>query len=149
MAGIKMVHVPYKGVTLAVVDLMGGQISLCFSVISVVYPHLKAGKLKGLAVTSAKRSAQLPDMPTVAEFGLKDYDVFSWFGLLLPANPSNEILAKLNSEIVRITKLTDVQQKISSQGIELVGDSPQEFTDFMRADAVLWDKVIKTSGIKI
>src|ERR1043166_2026260 len=132
MAGIKLVHVPYKGMTPGIIDLIGGQISLCFAAIGVVYPHVQTGKLKGIAVTSLKRSPQLPAMPTVSEAGLKGFDVTSWFGLLLPANTPKDIVAKLNAEIARITRLNEVQQKRSSQGVDLVGDSPQQFAAFMQ-----------------
>jgi tripartite-type tricarboxylate transporter receptor subunit TctC len=149
MAGVKLIHVPYKGITPAVVDLMGGQISMCFSVLSVAYPHMQAGKLKAIAVTTAKRSARVPNLPTVAEGGLKGYDVFSWFGLLLPANTPKEIVAKLHAEVVRAISLPDVKEKVSSQGVDLVSDSPEQFGEFIKQDWAVWDKVIKSIGMKL
>ncbi len=122
---------------------------MCFSVISVADPHIKARKLRAIAVTSLNRSRQYPDLPSISEAALKGYEVISWFGLLLPANTPKDVVAKLHTEVVRITKLTDVQQKISALGIELVGSTPEEFRSFMRADAMLWDKVIKANGIRL
>jgi len=149
LAGVQMTHVPYKGVTPAVTDLIGGQISLSFSVYSVVDPHIKAGKLKAIAVTSAKRSPYAPTLPTVAESGLKGFDVVSWFGLLVPATTPKEVVAKIHDEVARIAKLPDVKEKFASQGIDLVGNTPTEFADFIKQDWAVWDKVIKSTGIKM
>lgn len=149
MAGVKIVHVPYKGATPAILDVIGGHVDVCFSVISVADPHIKARKLRAIAVTSLNRSRQYPDLPSISEAALKGYEVISWFGLLLPANTPKDVVAMLHTEVVRITKLTDVQQKISVLGIELVGSTPEEFGSFMRADAMLWDKVIKANGIRL
>jgi len=149
LAGIEMTHVPYKGVTPAVTDLMSGRISLSFSVYSVVDPYIKAGKLKAIAVTSAKRSPHAPNLPTVAESGLKDYDVISWFGFLVPSNTPKDVVAKIHGEVARIAKMPDVKTRFASQGIDLVGSTPDEFADFIKQDWMVWDKVIKSAGIKL
>ncbi len=149
MAGVKMTHVPYKGVAQAVTDLIGGQISISISVYSVVDPHIKAGKLKALAVTSAKRAPQSPNLPTVAEAGLKGFDVFSWFGLLVPAGTPKEVVAKIQGEAARIARLPEVKNRFASQGLDLIGNTPEEFTDFIVQDWALWDKLIKQIGLKL
>jgi tripartite-type tricarboxylate transporter receptor subunit TctC len=149
LAGVKITHVPYKGITPAVTDLMGGQISISFSVFSVVDPLVKAGKLKALAVTSLKRSPYAPDLPTVAESGMAGFDVVSWFGLLLPANTPDDVAAKVHDEVARVARLPDVKAVFAKQGIDLIGNTPAEFADFIKQDWAVWDKVIKTAGIKM
>jgi len=149
MAGVRMTHVPYKGVAAAVTDLVGGQIALSFSVYSVVDPQIKAGKLKAIAVTSAKRSPHAPNLPTVAESGLKGYNVVSWFGLLVPAGTPRDVVTKIQGEVARAAKLPEMKEKFGVQGIDLVGSTPEEFSQFIKDDWALWDKVIKTAGIKL
>jgi tripartite-type tricarboxylate transporter receptor subunit TctC len=105
--------------------------------------------LKALAVTSAKRSPYAPDLPTVAESGLAGFDVVSWFGVLLPANTPEDIVTKVHDEIARVARLPDVKEVFAKQGIDLIGNSPAEFADFIKQDWAVWDKVIKTAGIKM
>jgi tripartite-type tricarboxylate transporter receptor subunit TctC len=149
MAGVALVHVPYKGIVAGVTELMGGQVSLTFAVLPVVYPQVQAGKLRALAVTSAQRSALVPDLPTVAESGMKGFDVVSWFGTLVPAGTPPEVIGKLNRELVKILYLPDVKQKLSAIGLEVKGSSPAEFATFIKADWAIWDKVIKRVGIRV
>jgi tripartite-type tricarboxylate transporter receptor subunit TctC len=149
LAGVDMTHVPYKGVTPAVNDLLGGQIKLSFAVYSVVDPLVKSGRLKALAVTSAKRSPQAPDLPTVAEGGLKGYDVVSWFGLLVPAGTPRSTIDKIQAEVSRIVNLPDVKATFTKQGIEFVGSKPEAFADFMKEDWRVWDRLIKATGITL
>jgi tripartite-type tricarboxylate transporter receptor subunit TctC len=149
MAGVTMQHVPYKGVAQAVTDLIGGQIDLSFSVYSVVDPHIRAGKLKALAVTSAKRSPYAPNLPTVAEAGLKGFDVFSWFGVLVPARTPPAVVAAIHEQIARAARAPDLKDKFAAQGLDLVGNTPDEFAEFLRQDFAVWDKVIKSANIKV
>lgn len=148
LAGVNMTHVPYKGVSLAVTDLIGGQISLSFSVYSVVDPFIKSGRLKAIAVTSAKRSPLAPNLPTVAEGGLNGFDVISWFGVVVPAGTPKEVVQSIHSQIARAAKMPDIRDKFASQGIELVSNSPEEFADYIKKDWAVWDKIIKSSNIK-
>jgi tripartite-type tricarboxylate transporter receptor subunit TctC len=149
LAGVTMTHVPYKGVAQAVTDLIGGQIAISISVYSVVDPHIRAGKLKALAITSARRSPLAPNLPTVAEGGLKGFDVFSWFGLLAPAGTPREVVAKIQGEVARISRLPEVKDRFAVQGLDLVGNTPEDFAEFMRQDWAVWDKLIKSMGIKL
>ena len=149
LAGVRMTHVPYRGVTPAVADLIGGQITISFSVYSVVNPHFKSGKLKAIALTSSKRSPNAPDLPTVEEEGLKGFDVVSWFGLFVPAGTPEDIVAKIQGEIARVARLPELKEQFAKQGIELVGSTSTEFASFIKKDWDLWDKVIKSSGIKM
>ena len=149
MAGVKMVHVPYKGVTLAMTDIMGGQVDLCFSVLSVIYPLVKANKVQPIAIAALKRSPLLPDLPTVDESGLPGFDVFSWFGLFLPANPPAGVLSGLQDTLGKITHASDFRQSFAKQGLDIVGDTPQEFERFLRKDQALWTKIIAENDIRI
>ena len=149
MAGVSMQHVPYKGVAQAVTDLICGQIDLSFSVYSVVDPHIRAGKLKALAVTSASRSPNAPNLPTVAEAGLKGFDVVSWFGVFVPARTPPAVVAAIHAQIANAARSPDLKQKFGAQGLDLVGNTPDEFAEYLRKDFAIWDKVIKTNGIKV
>ena len=149
MAGVKMVHVPYKGVTLAMTDIMGGQVDLCFSVLSVIYPLVTANKVKPIAIAALKRSSLLPDLPTVDESGLPGFDVFSWFGLFLPANPPSAVLTGLQDTLGKITHASDFRQGFAKQGLDIVGDTPQEFERFLHKDQALWTKIIAENHIRI
>jgi tripartite-type tricarboxylate transporter receptor subunit TctC len=149
LAGVDMTHVPYKGVTPAVNDLLGGQIKLSFAVYSVVDPLIKSGRLKALAVTSGKRSSQAPDLPTVAESGLKGYDVVSWFGLLVPAGTPRSTVDRIQTEVARIVNLPEVKATFTKQGIEFVGSKPEAFADFMKEDWRVWERLIKATGITL
>ena len=149
MAGVKMVHVPYKGVTLAMTDIMGGQVDLCFSVLSVIYPLVTANKVKPIAIAALKRSPLLPELPTVDESGLPGFDVFSWFGLFMPANPPSAVLSGLQDTLGKITHASDFRQGFAKQGLDIVGDTPQEFERFLRKDQALWTKIIAENDIRI
>jgi tripartite-type tricarboxylate transporter receptor subunit TctC len=146
MAGVDMVHVPYKGATPAEIGLMGGQVSVMFSSILSALPHSKAGKMKALAVTSAARSSVAPHLPTVAESGLPGYDVNPWYGLFAPAGTPPEIVNKLSREVARIVQLPDVKERFATLGAEPVGNSPQEFKLFLDKEIDKWTKVIDQSG---
>jgi tripartite-type tricarboxylate transporter receptor subunit TctC len=149
MAGVQMTHVPYKGSAPALTDLLGGQVSLMFDNMPTALPHVKAGRLKALAVTSAKRSPAIPQLPTMAEAGLPGFEATSWFGVLAPAATPKEIVGKLNGEIVRILKTPEVRAQLSGQGAEPVGDTPEEFAAHIKAEMAKWAKVVKESGARI
>jgi len=147
MSGSKITHIPYKGSTPAVADLMGGQISMIFDNMPSVIQQVKSGRLKALAVTSAQRNAQLPEIPTIQELGVPGYEVWSWFGLLAPAATPKPIVDKLNATIVDILKQPDVQAKIIELGAVPVPETSAEFGAFIEAETLKWAKVIKEANI--
>jgi tripartite-type tricarboxylate transporter receptor subunit TctC len=148
MTGANIVHVPYKGSAPAITDLLGGQVSLMFDNLPSALPQVKAGKLRALAVTSARRSQAAPDIPTIAESGVPGYEVDSWFGILAPAGTPKEIVNKLNAEIVRILQIPEVRERLLEQGAEPVGDTPEHFAEHIRKETVKWARVVKASGAK-
>ncbi|SEB15882.1 tripartite tricarboxylate transporter substrate binding protein [Variovorax sp. YR216] len=148
MAGIDMVHVPYKGSTLAHPDLMSGRVSLMFDTLAAVSTQVKAGKLRALAVTTSKRVAMLPDVPTMAEAGLPGYETSTWGGLLAPAGTPKPVVAKLAAETTRILALPDVKQRLMDAGVEPVGGTPEQFSAFITQEMGKWAKVAKEAGIQ-
>ena len=148
MAGVKMVHVPYKGSAPAMTDLLGGQVQLTFDNMLTVLPQVKSGRLRGLAVTLSSRSPLAPELPTVAEAGLRGFEVKSWNGVLVPTGTSKDIIARLNGEIVKILRQPDLREKFLVQGVELVPTTPEEFGAFIRQDIAKWAKVIQISGAR-
>ena len=148
MAGIDMVHIPYKGTAPGVVDLLAGQVKLMAPNLLTALPHIKSGKLRALAVTSARRSEALPDVPTVAEAGLPGYDSTQWYGVLAPAGTPREIVARLHDEIVRALRDAEVGKRLAADGAEAVGSSPDEFSAFIRSETEKWASVAKAAGIK-
>jgi len=149
MAGVQMSHVPFRGVTPAIVDVMGGQVDLVYSVFSAVMPLIKSGKVQGIALTGEKRSPLMPDLPTIAESGLKGYNVFSWFGLLMPANPPEAVYRKLEGALIKIVRDPELRKRFAEQGLDLVGDTSEEFGRFLKSDGALWAKVIKANNIHV
>jgi len=148
MAGIDMVHIPYKGTSPGVVDLLAGQVSVMAPNLLTALPHIKAGKLRALAVTSAKRSEGLPDVPTIAESGLQGYDSTQWYGVLAPAGTSRQIVARLHDEIVRALRTPEVMQRLAADGAEPVGSSPEEFAAFIKSEIDKWARVANAAGIR-
>ena len=148
MTGADIVHVPYKGAALAMTDVIGGQIQLAFSSLPAAIPQVKAGRLKGLGVTSAKRSPSLPDVPTIAESGVPGYEATGWTGMLAPAATPPRIVARLNAEINTALKTPDVLAALSKQGAEPEGGSPQHFAKYLRSEIAKWTKVIRGAGIQ-
>jgi tripartite-type tricarboxylate transporter receptor subunit TctC len=144
----EMTHVPYKGAAPALVDLLGGQVTMFFSGMPPAMPHVKSGKLRAIAVTTPKRSPAAPDVPTMAEAGIPGFDISNWFGVFAPAGTPNEILNKLNAEIVRALALPDVKERLASQGAEVVGNTRAEFAAFIAAEMAKYAKLIKESGAK-
>lgn len=149
MTSVQMTHVPYKGSAPAVVDLVGGQVQLMFDNLPSALPQIKAGRLKALAVTSAQRSAALPDVPTVAETGLAGFEASSWFGLLAPAGTPKDVIAKLNGEVAKWLATPEAKDKLAAQGAIPAGLSPDDFTRHIASETVKWQKVVRDSGAKI
>jgi tripartite-type tricarboxylate transporter receptor subunit TctC len=149
LGGIQMLHIPYKGDTPALTDLVSGQVSLMFGTAVSFLPYVKSGRLNALAVTNPKRSPIVPDIPTVAESGLPGFEALQWFGILAPAGTPKEIVARLNGEIVKILRLPEVRERMSSLGAEIVGSTPEQFASFLKADTAKWAKIVKESGAKI
>lgn len=148
MAGVDIVHVPYKGTGQALSDLMGGQVQMMMSSLLPAMPHVKAGRLRGLAVTSLKRTAALPDMPTMAESGVPGFETTSWHGLVVPARTPKAISARLHTEMVKMLNQPDVKALFLSQGMETVGSSPEQFAAYIKHETEKWTKVIKMIGLK-
>lgn len=149
MAGVKMTHIPYKGSAPAVTAVLAGQVSVLFGTMADVVAHVRAEKLRALAVTSARRISVLPEVPTMIEAGVPDFEATAWFGVLAPAAVPREIVAKLNQDIGRILQMPDVLERISQQGsAEIVGGTPEKFGAFIRAEIVKWTKVVKDAGVK-
>lgn len=148
MAGVKMVHVPYRGSTPAVTDLLAGQVNLMFSPASSVLQHMRAGKLKALAVTSAKRTAVAPELPTLDELGLKGFETAVWFGLVVPAGTPADVVNKLRAAAHAALDAPEVQTLYQAQGIDAHKSTPEEFARYMRGETAKWAKVIQSAGIK-
>jgi tripartite-type tricarboxylate transporter receptor subunit TctC len=148
MADVKLVHVPYKGNAPSVTDLLGGQVSMSFINAIVVLPHLKSGKLRGVAVTSAQRFSAMPELPTISESGLTGFEAVGWNGLFAPAGTPREIVRRLNEETVRILRSPDIREKLVAQGAIVEGSSPAELEAFLRVDIERWAKTIKAAGVK-
>ena len=147
MAGVDITHIPYKGSGPAVTDLIGGQVGLMFDNVPNVIQHIKAGRLKPLAVTSAKRSPHAPDVPTMAEAGVPGYEVSVWFGIAAPGGTPAPIIDKLNAEIVKTLNLPEVRDKFFAQGVDVVGSSPAQFASHLKEQSALWAKVVKDAGV--
>ncbi len=148
-AGIEVTHVPYKGGGPALIDLMGGQVHAYFSVALVAVPLVKAGKLRALGITSARRSQVAPDMMTVSESGFPGFEVSGWFGWLAPANTPREIVTRLNAGIVKVLDAPDIRERLLSQSTEPVGGSPEAFAAFIRSEQARWARVIRDARIKL
>jgi tripartite-type tricarboxylate transporter receptor subunit TctC len=149
MAGVDMQHIPYKGSPPALQDVMGGSVTMTFDNITTAWTLAKGGKLRALGVTTAKRSPAAPDVPTIAEAGVVGYEIGSWQGVFAPAGTPAAIVKRLNTEIVKIINLPDVQEKLLALGAEPVGNSSEEFTAFVKTEVVKWGDVVKKSGAKV
>jgi tripartite-type tricarboxylate transporter receptor subunit TctC len=147
MAGINVVQIPYKGAALAINTLIAGDIAVVFPNLPVVLPHIKSGRVRGLAVTSAKRSPALPDLPTIAEAGLPGFDVSGFVGLLAPAKTPRAIIRQVNGEIAKMTKQQDFISRFASFGMQPVGGTAEEFDEFLREQMAKWAKVMREAGV--
>jgi tripartite-type tricarboxylate transporter receptor subunit TctC len=146
--GIDLVHVPYKGSGPAHIDLMGGQIPLMFDNIVALMPHVKAGKVRAIAVTSAKRNAMLPEVPTIAESGVPGFETVAWFGIVAAAGTPREILNRLNAEVLKAMKQPDVEKRLLDGGSDLVGSTPEGADRFLRDELAKWGGVVRAAGVK-
>jgi tripartite-type tricarboxylate transporter receptor subunit TctC len=148
MAGVDLLHVPYKGTGQALTDLLAGHVNLMFAPSQTVMPYVRAGKLKALAVTGSKRSETLPDLPTVAESGLPGYEAVGWFGLLAPVATPKATVTKLSAEANRVLAMSEVREKMLGLGADPAGNTPEEFARFIRDDQAKWSKLMKEAGIQ-
>ncbi len=148
MTKTKMLHVPYKGSSAAHPDLLGGRTAMIFDTITAIQPHVKSGAVRGIAVTTAKRSSSMPDLPTIAETGLAGYDASTWGGILAPAGTPKDVVAKLNGAINAALKMEDVRAKLSGAGIEIQGGTPEQFATVIAGEIEKWGKVVKEAGIQ-
>ena len=148
LTGTKMVHVPYKGNAPALTDLLGGQVDVLFSPINSALPHIKAGKLRALAVASDKRIASLPDVPTLAEAGVPGYKSEIWIALFAPAKTPKDIVDKIAAEVSRMQTQADVKEQLNAQGIDPLANTPEQVAALIKADSARWGKVIKFAGIR-
>ena len=148
-AGVDIVHVPYKGIGQALPELLGGQVQMMIGPAPSLLPHVKSAKLRALGITSGKRMAILPDLPTVAESGLPGYEAYGWFGLVAPARTPAGIITKLNAEILRILHLPEMKLRLAELGAEPASYKPGEFLTFINRDNAVWEKLIKERGIVI
>jgi tripartite-type tricarboxylate transporter receptor subunit TctC len=147
--GLDMIHVPYKGSGPAIIGLLGGEVNFMFDSLSSSLPQIKAGKFRALAMASARRSRILPDVPTVIESGVADFDVSVWYSILAAANTPPQIVQRLHSEFVRVLRTPDVKEKIESYGYDIVGSTPAEADAFIRSEIVRWAKVVRESGATV
>jgi tripartite-type tricarboxylate transporter receptor subunit TctC len=148
MAGVKMNHVPYKGGGPAVIALVGGQCEVGFATTPSVIQHVKSGKMRGLAVTSAQRSPSTPDLPTVSEAGVPGYEAGTWYGFLVPAGTPKAVVARLHGESVKLLKAPEIKERLDAAGFEPYGTTPAEFSTYIRSEVAKWAKVVKSAGVK-
>jgi tripartite-type tricarboxylate transporter receptor subunit TctC len=146
MAGVEMQHIPYKGSAPALTDLLGGQTAIMFDNMPSVIGHVRAGKLRPIAVTTPNRSAALPDVPTIAESGVPGYSATSWFGLLAPTGTPAPVMAKLHGSILKALADPEVKKKLAEQGAEPHGEKPEQFAEFIRSETAKWGQTVKVSG---
>lgn len=149
MTGTELLHVPYKGSAPAMTDLLGGQISIMFDNLPSAIQHVRSGKLRPIAITTAKRSPELPDIPTIAEAGVPGYEAMSWFGMFAPAATPKPVLDQLNAALVKVLNQLDVKKKIAEQGGDVVAETPAQFAAFIQSESVKWGKVVKASGATV
>jgi tripartite-type tricarboxylate transporter receptor subunit TctC len=149
MAGVKMIHVPYKGATPAIADIIAGHIEVYFGAMVSTLPHAKSGRLRPLAVTSLKRVAAAPEVPTLDEQGLKGFETGSWFGMAVPAGTPRDIIAKLHAEGVKAIADPELRKRMGADGAEFVGDTPEQFTAFIKTELDKWGKAVKASGARV
>lgn len=149
MAGVDIVHVPYKNSAANGIALIAGEVQMSFAGMVQAMPHVRAGKLRALAVSTAKRSKAAPELPTIAESGFPNYEQSFWVGVLVPAGTPKEIISKLNTEFVRILEMPDVRDKLTDRGVELLSSTPEQFAAVIKADGAKYSKVIKDIGLKV
>jgi tripartite-type tricarboxylate transporter receptor subunit TctC len=146
-AGTKIVHVPYKGGGPAIVDLLSGNINMIFATAASSVPHIKSGRIRALAVTTANRSALLPELPTVAEAGLKGFEANNWNGMVAPAKTPRDVVNRLNKEVVAVLNLPDIKALLFKSGLGAAAGTPEAFSDYIRSEKAKWEKVIKAANL--
>lgn len=149
MAGVNLTHVPYKGAPQAVSDVLAGHMNMMFNSIAPALPHIKAGRMRLLGVASARRSPQLPDVPTISEAGVPGYEAVSWFGLLAPAKTPRPVIARLNEALLKVVRAPETKAQFESQGADPAGSSPEEFAAYIRSESAKYAKVVKASGARV
>ena len=142
-------HIPYKGSTPAKIDLVAGRVQMFFTGIPSVASEIRNGTLRALGVTTAKRTSTLPDVPTIAESGVKGFDVSPWFGVLVPAHTPPAIIARINAEIVKVLRAPQLRERLAREGVDVVGNSPKEFASFIRSEMDQWARAVRESGAKV
>jgi len=147
--GVKLTHIPYKGASQGLADVLSGQVHLYVSSIPTLLGHIKSGKLRPLAVTASKRNDDLPQVPTVAELGYKGFEAVTWFGLLGPAKLPANVVTTINSELNKALAAPDLRKKLVEQGLEISASTPEQFGKLIRTDLVKWGRVVKESGAKV
>jgi tripartite-type tricarboxylate transporter receptor subunit TctC len=148
MTNTRMLHIPYKGNSQGMIDMIAGHVSAMMQSPQSLLAHLKASRLRALGVTSRQRSASLPDVPSIAEAGVPGYESVQWYGVLAPAGTPREIVLRLQSEILKILQMRDVREKLLADGAEPVGSTPDQFTGFIRVELDKWVRLVKSNGIK-
>jgi tripartite-type tricarboxylate transporter receptor subunit TctC len=148
VAGVKLVHVPYKGVNLAMNDVLSGQIHLVVIGVPAAAPHIKAGKLRALALVAPQRASALPEVPTVAEAGLPNFEVTTWYGILAPAGTPKPIVTRLNAELVKIMHAPEMKDRLATMATDPVTSTPEEFADYIKREIVKWGEVVRQAGLK-
>lgn len=148
MAGVTLVHVPYKGSGPGINDLIAGRLSVAFGTSLSVLPHVKSGRLRAIAVTTSRRSAVMPGLPTVAESGLPGYEASTWYGVLAPGRTPRRVVARLQAEIVKALDAPEVKERLGAQGLDPVGNTPEQFAAYVQSEIVKWAKVIRASGAR-
>jgi tripartite-type tricarboxylate transporter receptor subunit TctC len=149
ISGTDIVHVPYKGTALSIPDVASGNVAMLFDSLASVMPHIKSGKVKPLAVNAAKRQALLPDVPTLAEAGMPQFDRYTWFGMFAPAATPPDVVARVQREVVAALQAPDLLERFAAVGAEPVGSTPAEFVERIRSDATRWSEVIRKAGVKV
>jgi tripartite-type tricarboxylate transporter receptor subunit TctC len=148
MAGVDIVHVPYKGTTPALAALLSGEVTVMFATVTGIQPHVKSGKARALAVTTARRTAMMAEMPTLSEAGLPGFEMVSWFALLAPAGTPGPVIARLNTEIAKVLALADVKQALAAQGLEVSPGTPGELADYIKREIAKFTRIAKSANVK-
>ena len=148
LTGTKMVHIPYKGGGPSMIALVGGEVSVCFATMPSAVGYVRSGRLRGIAVTTDKRSPSMPELPTIAETGVKGYEAGSWYGLSAPAGTPKDIVSRLNAETLKVMALPDVKDRLFKAGFEVVTSTPEQFAAFTRDEIQKWGKLVKATGLK-
>jgi len=148
MAGVKMVHIPYKGNAPALTDLVGGHVDLVFNGLTSAMPLIRSGKLRALAVTSIARAGALPDMPTLDELGLKGFQAVAWNGLTAPARTPRDVINRVNADVLKVVRSPELIERLRAEGSDPVGNSPEQYSAFLRDEIAKWARIIKFANVK-